>query len=298
MPASVSSILSPIFPQEHFFMKKLIPLFASACVLCTSSRADLFNYDFGSGTGTHTTGASTSFLPAPAVGGGTARVRVGSTAGSFSMVNAGDALGAATELQGIAPTSASLNKFAIYDIASPTTQFSLAFTLKLTGGTSGTWSMFLGDGATYTNDAGFSGTQVMSGIQWIFGSSGAITENYRNGGSWTALPNTFSQDSEYHVEIYANNSAAAAAYGTSQSLASNKWDLWINNVLVGDDLNKGQLGAAANIDSFMFYGESSAGNVAKIILDDIQYANTLTLVPEPASAGLLALGLLLLRRRR
>ena len=280
-------------------MNKLIPLFAACVASNIAVRADLFNYDFGTGTGTHSTNsASTSFLPPPSAGGGTARVRVGSGGGSFEMANSGDALGSGTELVGTAPTTGSVNKFSIHDITTPATQFSVSFTLKLTGGTAGTWYMFMGDGASFSDNNGFSSSQVMTGIQWIFGASGAVTENYRNGGSWSALSNAFSQDTEYRVEIFANNAASAASYGASQSLGANKWDLWVNSTLVGDDLTKGALTAGANIDSFMFYGETSAGNAAKIILDDIQYANALTVVPEPASAGLLALGLLLLRRRR
>ena len=281
-------------------MNKLIPLTAVCALAGLAARADLFTYDFGNGTGIHNTNsASTTFLPTPSAGGGTAaRVRVGSGGGSWEMANPGDALGTETELVGTAPTNTSVNKFSIYDVGGATTAFSLSFTLKLTGGTSGNWYMFMGDGATFGDSSGFAGAQVMSGIQWTFGASGAVTENFRSGASWSALSNAFSQDTEYRVDIFANNSASAATYGDSQSLAAYKWDLWVNNTLVGDDLAKAQLGNGANIDSFMFYGESSAGNAAKIILDDIQYANTLTVVPEPASAGLLALGLLLLRRRR
>ena len=281
-------------------MNKFIPLTALCALSGLAARADLFTYDFGAGTGIHNTNAaSTTFLPTPSAGGGTAaRVRVGSAGGSFEMANPGDALGSETELVGTAPTSGSVNKFSIYDITTPATEFSLSFTLKLSGGTAGTWYMFMGDGATFSDNSTFNSAQVMSGIQWIFGASGAITENYRNGGAWTALSNAFSQDTEYRVEIFANNAASAASYGDSQSLGASKWDLWVNSTLIGDDLNKSSLTAGANIDSFMFYGESSAGNAAKITLDDIQYSNALTVVPEPATAGLLALGLLLLRRRR
>ncbi len=280
-------------------MNKLIPIFAAGALAGLTAKGALFNYDFGTGTGTHnTSSSSTTFLPTPTTNGGTARVRVGTGGGSFEMANPGDTLGTDTELVGTAPTSASVNKFSIYDIGNPSNVFSLSFKLKLTGGTSGTWSMFMGDGATYGDNAAFTGAQVMTGIRWVFGATGAITENYRSGGSWSALSDSFSQDTEYLVEIFANNSLSAANYGNAQTVANGTWDLWVNNTLVGDDLAKGQLANGANIDSFMFYGESSAGNVAKIIVDDFRYATELTVVPEPATAGLLALGLLFLRRRR
>ncbi|MFO1491549.1 MAG: PEP-CTERM sorting domain-containing protein [Kiritimatiellia bacterium] len=273
-----------------------MPFSAPSLLAGGAARADLLTYDFCTGTGSHTTGASTTFLPDPAVGGGSDRVRIGTTGGSFDLVNPGDALGTDTELQGTAPTSTSVNKFSIYDIATPTPQFYASFKLKLTGGASGTWYMFMGDGTSYSDNNGFTGTQVVSGLRWTFGASGAITENYRNAGAWSALPDSFSQDTEYFVEVYANNASTATTYaGGAQSLAAGRWDLWVNSSLVGDDLARAQQVADTNIDSIMFYGESSTANVAKIILDDMTYSTTLAAVPEPATAGLLGLGLLVAR---
>src|SRR5690606_27534137 len=66
-------------------------------------------------------------------------------------------------------------------------------------------------------------------------------------------------------------------YTGGNSVAANTYDLWINDVLVGDNLAKGQLGAATDINAFRFYGESSAGNVATIALDNIVWYNTCVL---------------------
>jgi hypothetical protein len=80
------------------------------------------------------------------------------------------------------------------------------------------------------------------------------------------------------VEIFGNNTTASIDYtynGTDYSIASNKQDIWINGVLIGDDLAKGSLANDANIDSWMFYGESSTGNVANIFLDDFVYSNSI-----------------------
>ena len=277
-------------------MSKLNAILCAGLLAGSAARADLYNYDFGTGTGSHTTGISTTFLPDPPAGGGSDRVRIGTAGGSFDLVNPGDALGTDTELQGTAPTSTSVNKFSIYDISAATPQFYASFKLKLTGGASGNWYLFMGDGASYSDNNGFTGTQVVSGIRWTFAASGAITESYRNAGAWSALTDNFSQDTEYFVEVFANNASTATTYyDGAQSLAAGRWDLWVNNSLVGDDLAKAQQTADTNIDSIMFYGESSTANVAKIILDDLSYSTTLAAVPEPATAGLLGIGLLVAR---
>lgn len=55
--------------------------------------------------------------------------------------------------------------------------------------------------------------------------------------------------------------------------------------MIGDDLNKGAIGNNANIDSWMFYGESSTGNVANIFLDEIDYHNDIAGTPLPVTMG-------------
>lgn len=209
------------------------------------------------------------------------------------MANPGNAsIGTATELQGVAPTGTSVNKFSIYDYTEPLPSnlqtFHTRFNLYLTGGASGTWSFWQGDGAMYSDNNAFSGAQVFTGIRWVFGASGAITTNIRVGAAWvtTGLPATpFAQDTLYYVEIYGNNSASSANYsrgGSSYSVASNQWDLWINGTR-SPGLGKAQLADAANVDSFLFYGESSTANVATIILDDFLYGGDLSTVPVTVS---------------
>lgn len=275
-----------------------LPRFVSMAFLLTcgtsSYGATLWDYDFGTPTGVwNTNAASTTFLPAPEAGGGTARVRVGSGGGSFSLTNPGTG----SFLVGVAPTSGSVNKFSIYDFADATPTISLSFDLTLSGGASGTWSLFLGNGTTFSDSNAFTGTETFAGLRMQFGASGAITVNNRSGGSWANIAGTgIVQNTKFSISIIGNNSASSISYG-DQTLAANSWDLWVNNMLVASDLSKAQLTTASAIDSFMFYGESSASNVATISLDNISYANYA--VPEPSSAllgSLAALGLL--RRRR
>jgi hypothetical protein len=58
--------------------------------------------------------------------------------------------------------------------------------------------------------------------------------------------------------------------------------LWINGTR-SPGLGKAQLADAANVDSFLFYGESSTANVATIILDDFLYGGDLSTVPVTVS---------------
>ncbi|HOX56769.1 MAG TPA: hypothetical protein P5205_10365 [Candidatus Paceibacterota bacterium] len=279
--ATAAAIPGPTTPagRRSFPLALKLALLLTLLAVALPAGATVWTYDFGTGTGSHTSGASTTFLPAPPTDGGTARVRVGTGAGSFNLENPGDtAVGSETELRIVAPTGGSVNKFSIYDYSTPNTTFYVKFTVKMSGtATSGNWYFFAGDGASLSDNVGFTGAQIFTGIRWSFGADTTITETYRSGSSWAALPDSFSKDTVYSVEIYGNNSAAAQNYARSgsQSLAPYKVDMWVNGSLVGDDLAKAQLADDANIDSFMFYGESFAGNAGTIYLDDFEYGNEL-----------------------
>ena len=269
-------------------MKIISMILCILIVVCVAS-SNLFgaswSYDFGTGAdATYSTasGVSTTFLPQPSSNGGEDRVRIGSTGGQFKMQATTIGYGG-RELEAKAPTTTSVNKFSIYDYSPAANVFYIKYKMRLTGGAVGTWSLFIGDGAQYSDNTSFAGAQTFTGIRWIFGASGAITEEYRNGSSWTGISgNPFSQDTTYTVEIFGNNSSASKTYskGGSQTVAAYKWDLWVNDTLVGDDLAKALLPDSGNVDSFMFYGESSAANVATIKLDDFSYANEF--INEPA----------------
>jgi len=276
-------------------VKKKLAALAITLFALSTANGTVFNYDFESSTGTHTSGASTTFLPTPSTGGGTARVRVGSGGGSFTLANPGDInLGTGSELQMVASSSSSVNKFSIYDYT-PAKSFSLAMTLKLSGGSSGKFQLFTGDGSCFSNDSGFTGTEVFSGIEWGFGTENSIATSYRNAGNWTALgSNPFNQTTLYNIEIYGNNTTETIQYtrGDTRSVAANTWDLWVNGSLIGNNLAKAQLANDADIDSFMVIGQSSTGNVATFTVDDIRYANEITVIPEPGTLILTGLGLL------
>ncbi|MEO7174851.1 MAG: T9SS type A sorting domain-containing protein [Saprospiraceae bacterium] len=275
-------------------MKNLVYTFFAIILSISIGNAQPWNYDFGTGTGVYNTNNSTSttFLPAPPSGGGTAFIRRSNNqGGSFNLENPGLAsLGSGTELRIEASTGGSVNKFSINGFSSPSSAFTLKFNMLLgsniggeisTPGMTTYWSFFAGNGSTYSDGNTFSGTQIFSGLRFEFGASGAITTLNRNGSTWNATGITgtpFSQGTSYQVEIFGNNSASTIAYnynGASNSVSSNTYDLWVGGILVGDNLAKAQLAANATINSFMFYGEGSSGNEANIFLDDIIYTNSI-----------------------
>jgi len=233
--------------------------------------------DFGTSTsGTAATTSNTGF-------GG---VRTGTTGGGWTIQNVGQTIGTAGELRGIAPTTASVNSVGITstEFGTSSATFTIAFELYLSGGASGTWSFFAGNGASFAaaQTASFTGAEVFTGIQWIFGASNGITANNRAVSTWSAISGTpFAQNTAYQVVIVGNNSSSTVNYGASNaySIAAYKYDLWVNGTLVGDDLGKAQLSNGTAINAFRFYGESSTGNVATIALDNVRWYTSCVLPP-------------------
>lgn len=230
--------------------------------------------------GTLDFGSPTNGITASTANTGFGGVRVGSTGGGFTIQNPGKSIGSQGELRGIAPTSASINSVGItsneYGTAAST--FSIAFDLHLSGGSSGTWYFFAGNGASFAaaQSNAFTGSQVFTGLRWVFGASDAITTNNRNVGTWdttgiTGVP--FTQNIDYRVIIVGNNSSTSVNYG-SNVISSYKYDLWVNGVLVGEDLAKGQISNGTDINAFRFYGESSTSNVAQLAIDNVVWYNS------------------------
>ena len=260
-------------------MKKIILLYTLVfIILQANSQTPNGFLDFGNPTtGTTATTGNTGF-------GG---LRIGSGGGGpFTIQNPGQSIGTQGEFLGIAPTSASINSAGItsteYGTAAST--FTISFEVHLSGGSSGTWSFFAGNGTSFAaaQTASFTGSQVFTGIQWVYGASGSITSNNRAAGTWTTISGTpFAQNTAYYVTVVGNNSTATVNYGAASaySVAANTYDLWVNGVLVGNDLAKAQIAASTSINAFRFYGESSTGNVAQIALDNIRWYNSCVLPP-------------------
>lgn len=229
--------------------------------------------------GTRDFGTTTDGTTATTSNTGIGGVRVGSGGGSFTIKNPGQPIGSGAELQGIAPTGGSINSVGItsaeYGTATPL--FTIKFQIYFTGGSSGIWYFFAGNGASFGSGqtTGFTGAEVFTGLRFVFGASNAITTNYRAAGSWSATGITgtpIAQNVVYTIDVVGNNSTSTVTYGSS-SVAANTFDLHINGVLAGDDLPKALLPATTNINAFRFYGENSAGNVATTSLDNIVWYN-------------------------
>jgi len=240
------------------------------------SAGTVWPYDFGSGTGTFTSGESTSFLPTPSADGGTARVRIGSGGGQFALVNPGSGN---SSLVGTASSNTSVNKFSIYDFAG-TGLFTLRAELTFSGGDSGSWQLFLGNGATFSNNSTFNGVETFTGLRWDYDASDGLEMSRRADGSssWlvSSLPDV-SQQTTYTFAIYGNNTATATAY-KGGTLSPGTWDLWLDGSLVSAGLPKASLPDGTAIDSLMFNGASSGGNAATLTIGSLAYTNA---VPEP-----------------
>jgi hypothetical protein len=213
-------------------------------------------------------------------------VRVGTGGGGFTLQNPGQSIGANGELRGIAPVGGSVNSVGISsaEYGTAATTFTISFELHMSGGSSGNWYFFAGNGNDFgsSQSNAFTGASIFTGIQWVFGASNAITTNNRASSSWSTISGTpFAQNTAYFVTVMGNNSSSTVIYGASNeySISAYKYDLWVNGVLLGDELGKALLANGSIINAFRFYGENSASNVATIALDNIRWYNTCVIPP-------------------
>jgi hypothetical protein len=267
-------------------------------VSCSLPAGTVWNYDFGSDTGAFTDGESTTFLPSPFNGGGTARVRIGTGDGQFDLVNPGSGR---SMLVGTAAANSSVNKFSIYDF-SGTGLFTFNAEVTFGGGAGGSWYLLAGNGDRFSNNNSFANSEVFVGLRWDYGNGGELTTTRLSSSSkWlsTTIPTT-AQDTTYRLKIHANNTETAVEHA-GQTVAPGTWDLFVNDVLVADALPKAGLAETTPIDSFMFYGMNSAGNLASLSINSVSYANVLA--PEPDAfvlfaAGAACWGAVIWKRRR
>lgn len=266
-------------------------------MLAFVANAQPWTYDFGTASAAAFSSltASTTYLPVPASG--TARVRCGTAttaAGSFTLANPGEAVGTGTELQMLSNAgSSSTTKFSVFDYTAGNTGY-LKFKITLNGGTNGVYTCWVGDGTTFSDNTAMNNAQVFAGLRWSLGASNSVTYTVSNtAGTFgtTGISNStglFVQNLaiSYSVELYMNNSATSSTYGRSSvnyNLAAGTWDLWVDGVLVGDDLAKAGITSAANFDSFAFNHQVSASAPGRLYLDDIEYSNALP-APAPCTA--------------
>ncbi len=277
-----------------FTLKQTSVTIALLCLIGNISFAQTSVQSFGTGTGSFITAnsTSTSFLPNP-TGSGTTFVAINNGGGAINLVNPGlIALGSGTEVRASASSNANVNKFTPVLSYTNSTSYYTTFWMVLgnsTGGntaTNGEWAFYQGAGAGYSSNGDMPTGQVHTGLRFTFGNSGAITFNYLNNTTWTALASVnISQGNLYKVEIMGNNGASTINYNYgngANSVAANRYDLWIDGVLVGNDLVKGGIGNSTNVNSITYIGKNSTANAANIFVDDITVYNS---IPSNISAS-------------
>lgn len=245
--------------------------------------------DFGTGTGSFTSQTgSTGFIPNPTSG--TSWTKGGAvvpnapvnlvTASNTPLGTTGSCIKAAAT-NSIAGADAT--KFSPMVNYTGSTEFYTSFKVLFgdasagNAATTGSWIFFQGSGAMYSDGNGFSDSQVFSAIRFSYSDPGIVTLDYRSSTSFvtTGLTTTsFNQGTVYTVEIFGNNKSSGTItykYGTTtQTVAINKFDLYINGVRIGDDLSKALLGGGSTISATNFFGLNSTNNEANIFVDDVK----------------------------
>jgi hypothetical protein len=280
-------------------MKKFTILRSFAIVagmmLAMSGWGQTSTQDFGTGTGSHTSQTgSNSFIPNPVSG--TTWARAGATAPNAPIVlaTASNPLGTSgTYVRAVASASTSVSKFSPWVGYTGSTEFYTSFKILFgdasagSTATSGNWTFYQGAGAMYSDAADFAGAQVFTGLRFTFGVGGVLALSYRGGSSWTNAglsPNSLSSATIYSIEIVGNNKASGTINytynGISESVAVQKFDLYVNGTKIGDDLSRAALAAGSNITSGTFIGISSTSNAANVFVDDVVVYNSV-----PAEIG-------------
>lgn len=245
---------------------------------CTSQP---WHYHFGTAVDSITSGVSTTFLPLPPVG--STRIRIGSQGGSVALVSPGHpALGCDSEMQLYAPSGGSLNKVQFHGIPQGS-----AFTVRLQfciDGGAGTFYFFVGNGACFQNNSGFSSAEVFAGLRWILDSTGIVTTALRLPSGWSTLAQGICRSDTVHtLELYCNNRSASVNYMHDSScvLAQRRLDCWIDGRRVAAGATKTGLPDTTSISAFMFYAAYSQGYRSCISIDDVDYTNDIASVPLP-----------------
>ncbi len=259
----------------------------------------IYGYDYGTGTGSYTTagGASTTFFPNTPTGGGTYRVFMSSAGGGgFYRENPGLVnFGADTELRIAAPTtsgSGGINKFAVTEFTNATRNSYFKTQLRLgnsTGGfaDSGTFYFLYGRGTSFTTNAPLAHADIYFGLRFVFGAGGSITTSYKTTTGWASFATEpFEQGRNFVIELRLNNGPGQSAVnysinGVAHTVARYTTDVFVNGILIANDLARAGLGQNTIINSFMAYGENSTGNVANMFIDGTTYTNDVAFVAYP-----------------
>jgi hypothetical protein len=273
--------------RKNYFKHFALILFVSFVSFTTWGQTS--TQDFGTGTGSNTSQTGvTNLIPNPTVGTTYARAGAVAPAAPVYLQTASNPLGTTGAFSRcVASSSASVTKMSpIVSYTSGTefyTSFKVLFGDASAGNTatSGVWTFYQGaQGTNYTDNTDVSAANNFTGLRFTFGASGALTLTYNNNGTYNSTSLTtsaFSQATVYTIEIVGNNKTSGTINytysGVAQSVAVQKYDLYINGTLVGNDLTKGTIAANTAINATTFTGVSSTSNVANIFVDDVNIYN-------------------------
>jgi autotransporter-associated beta strand protein len=279
--------------KNHFVKKRMLPILMW-CMLLFGVQSDLWGqvwtYDFGTTTGTITSGANTAFFPSPPSGGGTYRVRIGSAGGGVTLANPGTSLGSATEAQITAATSTSSNKVGVYDWTTPTTVGYLKANIRTTSTAAGNLNISFGVNTVANDNQGYTShyNNSLASLRMVYSAGALTTVSRRSSGADNAITGSgLAKDTDNLIEIYANNASTSTNYSKgagSYTLNAQSWDLWVGGTKISPANGWAKAGTGAanlNLSGFCFFAESSAGNAAVFYIDDIEYSNTLPTVSTP-----------------
>jgi hypothetical protein len=286
---------------EEQMVKKItfIYLFTFTLYPLININSQPWEYNFGTDTATYNTaGQSTSFLPAPEDGISLVAISSGG-GGSFHLENL-EPFGNDVYLKMVAANTtdpSTTNKFSIVDINDDSSLFAIRFDIMFRGN-SGLFQFFNGfnfggNSQTFTGTTSATNSQIFSGIRWQLGSSPDTIITEVRTGNWNPLNPlvsdfSFKKDLIYTIDIYSNNSETTQSYTFNgpQNVAPNRWDLWVNGVMIRNELTKpggGNPGIAdgSAINSFTFIGANSTNNSDFVYIDNIFYTNIIPQEPLP-----------------
>ncbi|WP_291275974.1 hemoblobin-interacting domain-containing protein [Flavobacterium sp.] len=257
--------------------------------------------NFGTGSNSNTLQtAVTNLFPNP-TGSGTTYARGGATAPNAPIVlaNTSNPLGTAgSYIRAVASSSTSVSKVSPIVGYTGSTEFYTSFKVlfgdasggnvpTITSGSYGTWTLSQGAGSYYSDNTSYTPSQTFTALRFAYGASGAITLSYDNNGTFgsSGLTSTaLTQGTVYTIEIVGNNKTSGTiSYtynGVAQTVAVQKYDLYINGNLVGNDLTKATLAANTAISGISFSSISSTNNAANLFIDDVVVYNAV-----PATIG-------------
>lgn len=252
-----------------------------------SSIAQTYTLDLGNTKSTFNgTGTSTSFIPTPASGNSFVANGTGGVITIDNNSPANRKIGFASIIHASASSNSTPNKFGVYNFGASKRfygSFQVMFgNANLAGANSGTWIYSIGNGNSFSNTSAFTNSDVFGAIRFMMGTNGSITASYRSNSSWVTIANfAFKQGNVYTIEILANNLNGASnsinyTYkSVSETLADDKYDVFVNGELVIDDASRNGLGTNSNIDSWMLSGESSTNKESFVYADNFVYSNAI-----------------------